>query len=221
MKKFFTLIELLVVIAIIAILASMLLPALNNARDAAKKISCANNLKQLGLAVVFYVDGSEGWLPYAGRLSDNKGFLNTRSDPVLTYLGLSDLSEADFTRWNNVNAINCPSNTWQGTNGNVDYTANARIHPIAAWTDCPKKLNRIKYPSHMISVGDGSSYSLKRAFLNYKGGYPIYPYTATETDRMGFPHRAKTNLLFLDWHVNDAALNEITQGMVDPAAAPF
>ena len=119
--KYFTLIELLIVIAIIAILSAMLLPALGQARKAAKASICINNLKQIGYATGNYIeDYNTYYPPYS--MGAGISFVDLLSSP---YLG-ANFTDAQMTRgaWNKTDIKQAPGviSMWQCPLDDIDET---------------------------------------------------------------------------------------------------
>jgi prepilin-type N-terminal cleavage/methylation domain-containing protein len=154
----FTLIELLVVIAIIAILIGLLLPAVQNVREAAARSTCSNNLKQLGVAVANFESANQK-LPPAWT-STNGTKYGSLHFWILPYIEQNALyiqcgNNSANLGWNiPVKSFNCPSDAsfWNGTsqNGGCNYAFNLPVFGAGTWAD-------LKPGSFITAMPDGTS----------------------------------------------------------------
>ena len=166
-KKNFTLIELLIVIAIIAILASMLLPALQRARDAAKASYCLNNMKQLASGFQNYVDSNREYCP-PGRAYDPTG--NTTIGWYKYYINSGAITSK---------TLHCPTSTYYYENDSgVNYGL-----PYTIYGYVPNQATKIsaKYfrsPSRMAIAVETPPSSVFKSFtnLNNTGAYLFNAY---------------------------------------------
>ena len=165
-RRAFTLIELLVVIAIIAVLIALLLPAVQAAREAARRMQCINNLKQIGIAMHNY-EGTVGSLPW-GRGPD-VGISNNLGSSALVLLALY-LEQGAVYNTVNFADVNNPGGPFQATNLPNATAFQQQIGTLL----CPSDMDRLTsvYGKTNYAAGSGSDPRLNGANADglFRGG---------------------------------------------------
>lgn len=209
-ERIFTLIELLVVIAIIAILASMLLPALKNARDKAKSIQCMGNLKQLGTGIHMYFNDYSGWISF--RTPNNLSMPASPWGKLFSYENATGTAMPNYSGYfdNKNGLLVCPvedMETYKSSHRNYAWKSNKDCHYVYEYTmgyidndgNIVHDIHRIdqaKKPSAYPVAADGDPAQSVNTIYYEGGGYI--------SGNTKYRHRELANFILLDGHVEPA-----------------
>ena len=178
--KAFTLIELLVVIAIIGIIAAFLVPAFGRARESARQAQCANNLRQIGLAIHMYIDEHDFKFPLYSK--SGLGTWKTQLGPYI----------------DNPDVFRCPDYKYDdGSYNHFTYGFNylGLNRPVNGDYE-PRDINDVISPSQCIMVADGGPRSTDDETVSY---FVVNKWH--DSRPLGNRHSGGANIVFVDGHV--------------------
>lgn len=214
-RRGFTLIELLVVVAIIAVLAAMLLPALQRAKAMARGTACMSNLRQLAQGIYLYLgDNNDTFPSYAGNLPANTNDYSPTSVSCQTWLGVV----MRYVKQRNV-AL-CPTSgnyrqldPYVGHYGVTSYIPFCASDPaFAVWARTHRTLSECTQPSRRMLVYDCGTYVFAlgneafngTGFISYLPGWPgntgPSSFGPPKGDLFRPRHGAINNVIFIDGH---------------------
>ena len=217
--RIFTLIELLIVIAIIAILAGMLLPALNAAREKARAIKCAGNLKQYGMAIAMYAHTYQDYLLIQNPVNHKTGtigYIYQWGGYIQTEL-MPKMRETDWKAGRSINSCPSRNKNYGAALTGYEQEAISYAHNTLALgakdqganPDATHKMSRLKQPAFYVGFCDSEVWCIGSSGVLAKGRWN----GSKEYDYVSFRHGNRSNAVFIDGHAAPlSALRELRAG---------